>query len=255
MRTALVRTISPQFADALVQQPTPRRPVYADAVTQHAAYARALQDAGLTLRWLGEGETHIDGCFVEDQAVVCGNTALVTRCGAPRRRAEALSIARTLTDLDLDVHHMAGPASCDGGDVLTLGRYIFVGRSSRTNAEGVKALRQVFEPVGYSIVEVDVHDALHLKCHCTALADDAVLTVPGFIDKRVFDGIAEVLFASPAEAYAANVLRVGDTVLIADGYPGVRATVLERGLTPLALPMQELALADGSLTCLSILIS
>ena len=111
----------------------------------------------------------------------------------------------------------------------------------------------MFEPVGLRVVPVEVPDALHLKCHVSSPAPGVVLLAEGFVSPRVFDGVARVVMVPEEERYAANTVALGDEVLVAAGFPRTLQLVEDLGLKPVPLDMSEIALADGALTCQSVL--
>lgn len=250
--TALVRGISATFRDAIVRHELVS-PIDVDlARIQHAQYIAALRDAGLAIIELPPLDAHPDACFVEDCALVAGETALITRSGAPTRVGEADSIASALAA----THRVArtpAPATIDGGDCLCVGKTWFVGRSARTNAEGAQRVREVFGPLGFAVVEVPVREFLHLKCVASRIDEGSVLLAEGTFDPALFRGF-EVVSIPRAEAYAANAVVVNGTAIIAAGYPGTRAALERRGLRIAELALSEIAKADGSLTCMSVLL-
>ena len=250
MKHALVRPISDQFDRAIVRFSADRPPHVERARAQHAAYVTSLQALGLEAHWL-PSSTSPDGCFVEDQAVVVGRTALITRSGHPARRGEADEVASALAQTHRVVR-MEDPATLDGGDVLRLGNTLFVGVSERTSTLGVSFLAATFRPLGFQVKEVAVKDALHLKCHATALDEQTVLLAPSMVSPSSFPGM-QIVEVSAAEAYAANVVTVGKRALVAAGYPGVVDSLTSRGFQVTVLEVDEFARADGSLTCLSVL--
>ena len=250
--TALVRGISATFRDAIVQHAVPAPIDVALARSQHAQYVAALREAGLAVTELPPLDTHPDACFVEDCALVGGDTTLITRSGAPTRVGEADSIASALAA----THRVArtpAPATIDGGDCLCVGKTWFIGRSARTNAEGAGRVREVFGPLGYTVVEVPVRDVLHLKCVASRIDEGAVLLAEGTLDPARFRGF-EIVTIPRAEAYAANAVVVNGTAIIAAGYPNTRAALERRRLRIVELALSEIAKADGSLTCMSILL-
>ncbi len=254
--SAIVRAISATFHDAIVQHTAPSPIDVALARVQHARYVQALRDAGLAVTELPPLDAHPDACFVEDCALVAGDTALITRSGAPSRVGEADSIAEALARTHR-IERTAAPATIDGGDCLRVGRTWFIGRSARTNAEGAQRVREVFGPLGYSVVEVPVRGFLHLKCVASRIGDGAVLVAEDSVDLKLFGGLfggLEVVTIPRAEAYAANTVVVNGTALVAANHPRTRAALEQRGLRVIELDMSEFAKADGSLTCLSILL-
>jgi dimethylargininase len=248
---ALVRPVSDRFAQALRQDPHGPVPDLERARAQHAAYVRAL-GAHATVRRVPADPGAPDACFVEDTVVVAGGRALLTRPGAPSRRREVEAVGGCLPE-HLEVHRMT-EGTLDGGDVLRVGRTLFVGRSGRTDDGGVAALERTFGPLGFRVVPLEVRQALHLKCHASAPSDDLVLLARGFADPAPFARVAEVVEIPPAEAWGANVVGLGRAVLVGADHPFVHGALKARGFDPIPLEADAIAQADGSLTCLSVLI-
>ncbi len=247
--TAIVRGIPSSYAYATVRSPLGPIDV-ALAGAQHAAYVAALRALGAAIHPVSIADDLADSCFVEDHAVVCDDLALACRLGHPGRREESGPVLDALGQYRTVERMTAG--NLDGGDVLRVGRTLFVGRSARTDADGVKALERVFGPRGYTVVPVPLGDHLHLKCVVTALDDTTVLLADGTVDPAAFHRF-EVVRVDARDAYAANVVAIGQSVLVAAGFPRVEDTLVRRGLHVVPVDLSELRKGDGSCTCLSIL--
>lgn len=139
----------------------------AKARREHEAYVEVLKTTlGLEVVELPADETLPDCVFVEDAAVVCGDTALITRPGAESRRKETEAMRGALKDLGLNIVEMTDEnATLDGGDVLFTGREFFVGLSKRTNQRGAEILADAFKD--YAVSTVPVLEGLHLKSFCS----------------------------------------------------------------------------------------
>lgn len=221
------------------------------AAQQHARYVETLKYLGLTITQLPADDALPDCCFVEDCAVIAGDTGLICMPGTPSRRGEQNAV-RDAVASRLRTVSMHLPNTLDGGDVMRIGRRIYVGASTRTNAGGIEQLRSLFESDGYEVISVPVkQDTLHLKCACSPLGD-GVLVAEGAFPAGTFADL-RVITIPREEAYAANVVSVGRTVVMAEGYPKVRRAIEVAGFDVIALDVSELHKADGSLTCLSIL--
>ncbi len=249
---ALCRAVSASFDRALTAAPLPSPIDVARARTQHAAYVAALRRAGAEVLLLPADDALPDACFVEDTAVVAGGIALVTRPGAPSRQAEPPAIAAALAP-HVRLATMHAPATLDGGDCLRLGRRLHIGRSARTNAEGIARARAVFAPLGIEVIELAVNGALHLKSVSSPLGDDAVLVAEGALPPGSF-GVARELVVPAEEAPAANAVIVHRGALVAAGFPRTARLVASAGFEVLAVDNSELRKADSALTCLSVLI-
>ena len=221
------------------------------AVAQHAAYATLLRSLGLEVVELPADPAFPDCCFVEDVAVVLDELALVTRPGAVSRRGEAAAIQAALARYR-PIETTPAPATLEGGDVLRVGRSLYVGRSRRTNAEGIARLAAVAEPLGYRVVPVAVTGCLHLKSAVTALDDGSVLVNRAWLDPAPLAGL-ELVDVAPEEPGAANVLRAGGCVIVHPGFPRTLERLAARGHAVRPLDVSEFLKAEAALTCKSLL--
>jgi dimethylargininase len=248
---AIVRSIPSSVTRAISAAP-PERPIdVARARAQHAAYVAALEASGADVVRVAADDECPDCCFVEDTAVLFGDAVLLTCPGAPSRRAEVEPVADALSGR-AEIFRMAAPATLDGGDCLRLGHIIYVGRSARSNREGIARLSEVAGARGFAVVPVAMPEGvLHLKSVCSPLADDIVLVAEGTIPPGTFRSARE-LVVPRRESHAANAVVVDGTGLVADGAPATRAMVEATGLRAVEVDTSELRKADGALTCLSI---
>lgn len=224
----------------------------ARAAQQHAVYEQALAALGCDVRRVAPAPEHPDAVFIEDAAVVLDELAIITRPGAESRRAETAGVAEALSPLR-PLAFIAAPGTVDGGDVLVVARRIFVGRTARTNDEGIAQLASLTAGFGYEVVPVPVHGCLHLKTAATALDDQTILLNPDWVDAAAF----APLHGLPVHAHepmAANVVRVDDALVYADGYPRTLEALRERGYRVTTVPADELAKAEGAVTCCSLLL-
>ena len=225
-----------------------REPIDVDrARKQHAAYQRALAACGCEVIELPELPDHADSVFVEDTAIVFDECAIVTRPGAESRRGEVASIRTALAE-HRELHEIHEPGTLDGGDVLTLGRRVYVGLSTRTNAAAVEQMRGILAPFGYDVIAVDVKGSLHLKSSVTAVADDLIVIDTQTIDPAIFD-----MRYIEVPAAAANMLRVNNTVLCPTDDAPILARMKAEGLNVQVIDNSELAKAEGGLTCCSLI--
>lgn len=230
-----------------------RQPIdFAAAERQHLRYEETLTSLGCEVRRLPATDDFPDSVFVEDTAIVLDEIAVITRPGAESRRGETASAAEGLRPYRA-LSYLEAPATLDGGDVLRIGKTIFAGISSRTDDDAVKQLRAIAEPLGYRVSAVRVDGCLHLKSAVTALPGGAVLLNPSWVDASLFSP-SEVIAIDPTEAYAANVLTIGNTVICASAFPRTNARIASHGYRTREIDVSELAKAEGALTCCSIVL-
>ncbi len=222
------------------------------ARAQHAAYERALTDAGCEVVRLPELPAHADSVFVEDCAVVLDELAIATLPGARSRRGEVDSVAAAFA-AHRSVSRLRGAATLDGGDVLALGRTLFVGLSQRTNAEGARQLRELVAPHGYAVEPIAVTGALHLKTAITRASESVLVVNPCWVDTARF-AHWELVPVDPSEPFAANVLRVRDTTICSAAFPRTNERLHVRGVSLVQVDASELAKAEGGVTCCALVV-
>lgn len=248
---AITRAVSPQMGNCELEY-FARRPIdIALAREQHRCYERCLEELSVRVISL-PGEPKLpDSVFVEDPAVVVDEVAVITRMGAASRRAEAESLAAALSPFR-PLRRIEAPGTLEGGDVIRIGRRLFVGVSHRTNEEGIRQLAAHLEPFGYSVQPVPVCGCLHLKSACCSLGDDVLLVNREWADSSLFNG-PRLIDVAPDEPWAANVLPVNGTVLCSAAFPETGALLERAGYRTRSLDISELAKAEGALTCSSVI--
>jgi dimethylargininase len=256
MQVALTREVSTGLAQCQLTH-LAREPIDVErARAQHARYEVALAKLGAQVQRL-PGPPELPDCvFIEDTAIVLPELAFMLRPGAASRQLEVAAVAQALQSYR-PLRCMQPPGLMDGGDVLRIGNRLFVGRSSRTNDEGIRQLRTALEPLGYTVDALDVRGCLHLKSAATEVAPGGeqggvLLINPGWITPGVF-GNVEVVEVDGREAYAANALRIGDTVIYPEHFPWTAERLERRGIPLERVPCDELAKAEGAVTCCSLL--
>jgi dimethylargininase len=222
------------------------------ARAQHADYCRMLGECGFVVAQLNVNARHPDGVFIEDTAVVVDELAVLARPGVESRRGEVEGMEPVLARYR-PLARITAPATLEGGDVLRIGRLLFVGRSARTNGEGIAQLDHLLCPHGYRVVPVAMEGCLHLKSAVTALDDRTLLACPGGFDPEPFAGFT-VIEAHEDEPESANALRAGGFVCLHAGFRRTVERVRAAGFAVKTVDVSELLKAESGLTCSSILI-
>ena len=247
---ALVHAVSPQL-DRCELTFAARVPIdVAAARRQHADYVAMLEDLGVEVTAVDCSPECPDAVFVEDAAIALDGLIVACSLGAASRRREVDNLLPWLLRFG-PVARVRPPATLEGGDVLAMGRTLFVGRSARTNDAGIAALRALAAPRGYDVVAVDVRSCLHLETAVTVVADSLLLANPRWIDVRAFAGHT-VLAVPDTEPGGANALRVGDSVCVPASQPRTAAMLAAHGLRVRTLDIGEFEKAEAGLTCLSL---
>jgi dimethylargininase len=217
----------------------------------HAAYIAALRATGAEVTELPALDAFPDGVFVEDTALCLPEGAVILRPGAPSRLGEAAAMAPTLTQHYGEVLAIES-GFIEGGDILVTEREILVGRSARTDGDGIAELTRLVAPWGYSVRELQTPPGvLHFKTDCSLLDEETILATPRLAASGCFEGYWVILTAEGEEA-AANSIRFNDVVLIPEGFPATAGTLAKAGYDLREIPNTEAAKLDGGMSCLSL---
>ena len=247
---AVTREVSPTINECELSF-VAREPIDVErAVAQHRAYCDLLSELGARVVVLPPDPSLPDAVFVEDTAVVVEGGAVITLPGAESRRPETVAVADVLRR-HLPVEFMQGPGTLDGGDVMHVGRTLYVGRTARTDDEGAAELRRLLAPHGYEVRQVGVHGCLHFKSGCSYVGRGTVLANREWIDAGELTDV-EILDVPPAEPWGANTVVVGDTVVVSSAYPETARVLESRGFAVRTLDVAEFHKAEGGLSCLSV---
>jgi len=222
------------------------------AQRQHRAYEIALDQLGCRVHALAAEPDLPDAVFVEDTAVILDEVAIVTRPGAASRRRETISVAHALEPLR-DLRFIVTPGTLDGGDVLKVGKVLYVGRSSRSNESGIRQLSDLVAAFGYRVVPLSVRRCLHLKSAVTLVAEETLLVNPAWIDRAAFPDF-ELVEIAPGEPQAANALLLRDTIVYSTANPVTLERLQARGLRVMTIELSELEKAEGAVTCSSLIL-
>lgn len=249
---ALTRPVSPRISECQLTH-LERSPIhYARACDQHLAYEDVLASLGAVIERLPPEPDLPDSVFIEDTAVVLDDIAVICRPGPESRRPETDGVAAALHPYR-SLQGIFAPGTLEGGDVLALGRILFVGRSARTNQAGIDQFRSLVEPLGYEVRPVSVHGCLHLKSAVTPVADDRVLVNPEWVDAGIFEPWRPI-HVHPAEPFAANALWTGDAVIYPLAHERTGQRLEESGIRVQLVDVSELAKAEGGVTCCALLV-
>ncbi len=246
---AFVRSVPDSFIAALSGVAPKSAIDVATAREQHARYAACLTGGGFRVEQLVTPVDFPDGPFIEDTAVLLPGTLLLTRPGAPSRRGEVAGVGEALAER-FEIRMIEPPGTVEGGDVLQLGRRVYVGRSLRTNKDGIGQLAAVAAEHGLETIPVEVRNTLHLKSVVTAVDRDTLVAAPGYFDPEVFRGLRLLWVEGESEV---NVLALPDgSILIPSSKTVLQDVVTAAGYEVVTVDVSEFEKADGGLTCLSL---
>ena len=253
MVIAITRDVSPRFNECEITH-IERTPIDLDiARAQHHEYVNILKKLGCKVIELPAEADLPDSVFVEDTAFILPEAAVITRPGADSRKPETESIIQTLSPY-IKLIRVRESATIDGGDVLVLGKNIFVGLSTRSNIEAINQLNELLCDYGYKVTGVEIHDCLHLKTAVTRVEDATLLINKNWVDTHHFENF-DLIEIDPSEPFAANCLPIAESIIFPTAFPKTCAKLEERGYKVVTVDVSELAKAEGAVTCCSLIIA
>jgi dimethylargininase len=250
---------------ALSQHPERDRIDPKRAEREHAAYAIALQAAGVMVTVLPPQLDQPDACFTWDTLLAFappagGGTVLLlaARPGEASRRLEVVSVLECARGIapTAEVVEIREPGTLDGGDVITYGQRVAIGISARTNQAGARQLAAAVQRIGYRAFLCPVDDRLHLASAVTPIGARRLIgTASGFASldaagPEVAPDDVERLVIPDEDVAGANVLAIAGRCFIARGSPGAVEALRNAGESVVEVELDEFLRADGGPTCL-----
>lgn len=249
--TVITREVSSSFNDCELSFHDRQRIDVLRATAQHRAYRECLKELGARVVSLPAEAGLPDAVFIEDAAVVLDEIAVIANMGAASRRPEAANVAEALARYR-PIEFLTAPATLDGGDVMRIGRSLFVGLSRRTNQRGVEQLSELVRPHGYQVHPVEVTGCLHLKSACSYVGNNTILINRSWIDAEPLRGF-KLLDVPEDEPAAGNALLLNDVVILPE-FSKTRALLEGRGFRVRTVDVSELQKAEAGVTCCSLII-
>ncbi len=269
LRTVLVRRPEPDFAVANPKRwGYTARPNLAAARREHDAFVDLLLQSKIEVRYHEESQAgRADAIFVHDPAIVTDEGAILLRMGKELRKGEEEAIAETFENLDVPIlAALRGKATAEGGDLLWVNHdTLAVGQGFRTNAEGLRQLREVLETVEVDTEPVQLpyfhgpNACLHLMSLLSILDDDLAVVYPRLLPVPFWNALRERGFEfvevpdAEFETMAPNVLAVGpkDCIML-EGNPITKTRLEDVGCRVRTYRGREISLkAEGGATCLT----
>lgn len=255
---ALVRNLANSFQDSLKLN-QPLLPIDLDlAKQQHEKYIQLLEILVPHVIRLEADQNHPDCNFIEDTAIIVNDITVISNMGAVARRGEEIPVADALKKLGFkNIACIQSPGTMDGGDILYTGKHLFVGLSHRTNEHAFNQLKNIFHGK-IEVIAIPVIQGLHLKS-IISFFDSQTLIVADtpagmYIQEKIeLSTHNDYAFVAVPESIACNVLRIGSTLVVQEGFLASEEILQnlcnQKLVTLVKINMSELIKADGALTC------
>ena len=238
------------------------------AEAEFDAFVRALADGGAEILFLPPDErTGLDSLYTHDPGLMTDDGAVLFRTGKTARQGEGPAMADAFQTWGIPIlGRIEAPGTAEGGDMVWLDRAtLAVGRSFRTNAAGVAALRGLLAPLGVTVLDLPLPywsgpgDVLHLQSFISLLDKDLAVVYRRLLPVPLFEaleGRGVRLIDIPEEEYptqACNVLTLAPRRLVMlDRNPATRRRLEAAGCEVRVVKGDEIAFkGSGGPTCLT----
>lgn len=224
----------------------------ARAEAQHRALRAALAACGAEVLVVPELAGHPNSVFTQDVALATPEGLIRLRMGLPSRAGEPEWMAAALRARGVpEVGRIEPPGTVEGGDVILAGEVAFVGRSARTNDEGIRQLAGLLTPQGYALRVADVPAlSLHIGGMMSVIGPGQVLACEDSFPTGFFQGF-EVTAIPKANFISGNVITLGDGELLAEqSNVAVIVALRAAGFTVHSLDLSEFVKGGGGPSCL-----
>jgi dimethylargininase len=128
-----------------------------------------------------------------------------------------------------------------------------VGLSTRSNLEAVHQMDRHLGRYGYRLHGVQTQNCLHLKTAVTRVDDTTLLINRKWVELENFEGF-DLIDVDASEPLAANCLPLGGSIIFPAAFPNTAAKLAARGYKIRPVFVDELAKAEGAVTCCSLIL-
>jgi dimethylargininase len=239
-----------------------------EARREHDVLVEILRDAGAEVIDHPEPQPYrADSIYVFDPVIVTDRGAVILRMGKELRRGEEAALARRLQEIGVPIlGQLQGEALAEGGDLLWLdSRTLAAGQGFRTNAEGLRQLREILAGLGVEVLPVELPyftgpaACLHLLSLISLVDHDLAVIYPPLLAVPFWKVLRDRgfrLVEVPEEEFPTqgpNVLALAPgKCLMLEGNPVTRRRLEEAGCEVLTYKGREISLkAEGGPTCLT----
>lgn len=244
------------------------RPDLPAAQQEHDALVALLREGGAEVIYHDEPQPgRADAIFTFDPALVTDEGAILLSMGKEQRRGEEEALGRKFEALGIPIlARLQGEARAEGGDLLWVDHdTLAVGLGFRTNAEGLRQLREALRPLGVTVLSVELpyytgpEACLHLLSLISIVDERLAVVYPPLMAVPFWQELRQrgfTLVEVPEEEFLTmgpNVLALGPKrCVMLEGNPVTQQGLLDAGCQVQTYRGNEISLkAEGGATCLT----
>lgn len=243
-------------------------PNYEEALKEYKEFLRILENNVSDIKYLpASDKVGLDSIYAHDPIKFTNKGAILLKSGKTVRQPETTIYKEFLQENEIPIiGELTGDAEADGGDIVWINdRVLAVGRGYRTNAEGIRQLKEITKDLVDEFIVVELpHDqgkeeCLHLMSLISIVDKDlAVVYSPlmavSFRENLIEKGFTLIeVSAEENISLGGNVLALAPRVcMIVEGNERIKAALEENGATVYSYKGQEISYkGTGGPTCLT----
>ncbi len=250
LKNAIVRRPCKNIVNGITRE-NQGPPNHSRAIKQHDSYIDALKNCGLEVTVIDENETFPDSVFIEDTAVLTKEFAIITNPSPKTRKEEIVGVIPTIKHHFKTIEYIATPGTLEGGDILLIGNTFYIGKTERSNIEGIRQFKKLISKHGYNSATINIDELLHLKSGVSYIGNNTLLIVNDLKNDPAFKSFKKIIAEEP-ETYAANSLNINGNIILPRGFPSTRKKLENEGYEIIELDVSEYRKLEGGLSCLSL---
>jgi arginine deiminase len=159
-------------------------PHYENAVAEYEDFVTLLQKFGPEIHYLPQNDkTSLDSIYVHDPVMITEQGAILCRMGKEMREEEPSAAGEFLNEIKIPIlGEINEPGKLEGGDVVQFNAHtLAVGQGYRTNAEGIRQLKELTKDFIKELVVVPLphwngpQDVLHLMSFISPVDRDCAV--------------------------------------------------------------------------------
>lgn len=224
-----------------------------NTINQHSILKSTMEDFGSEVIDIPELPGHPNSVFTRDVSLSTPQGYIKLRMGLEARRGEEEWMAKFLESQGVPrAGEIKPPGTVEGGDIILAGSVAFVGRSSRTNDEGIRQLSELLQDMDYQVRTAPVvSSSLHIGGVMSAIGPRRILCCRDAFPDNFFRGF-DTIDISWHGASSANVICMAENEIIANSAENIETIkILEsRGVKVHPIDLSEFRKGAGGPTCL-----
>ncbi len=222
------------------------------ALQQHDALKAKIKDFGCQITDLPELKDHPNSVFTRDASLCTPKGYIKLRLGIESRLSEEDWAAKALDSMGIPCAGMIkAPGTVDGGDIVLAGQVAFIGKTIRTNKEGINQLSKLLEKMNFEIRVIPLPDSiLHLDKALMLVNPEQMLYCSDLVDEELLSGFDRIEIVTSTTTTANIICLGGNEVIVNKQNHDVIQILEEMKFIVHTLDLSEFVKGTGGPNCL-----